>query len=282
MKIYRHLYCEQGNATDADGQVYLLKGWGGSNRDPDDARSNARQRLADMVSAVRLRDGNLRPAVEYEYGTGVVREEWLLLVAGTEEQPDAVVTRNRYGAPVLNSARMAIVDIDFHDQRGCLSVLAFWRSKPDHEAIALARVTAWSQATPQASLRVYRTPFGLRVVRTDCVTDPESAETAAMFEALDADRLYRALCRRQQCFRARLGVKPWRVGLPLPPSGFPRRADTEAAFEAWVRAYTDISSGFAACRYLGDFGGSTVALELQPELDAHDILSEAHSGRPIA
>ena len=277
MKTFRFWEVLEETVTGADGKRYALRAWGGSDIDRADAMAAAMVRLAELQASARARTG-LKQAILYEYGTGVVREEVLAVLAGSDTAPEAVLTRNRYGAPVLNARRLFIADIDFPEARPSLK---FWSKPVDPLVAALDKVRAWS-ATTAASVRAYRTPNGVRVIRTDRAVDAESEAAMADLQALDSDRLYRALCRRQQCFRARLGPKPWRAGLTVPPGHFPRAAGAEPAFREWVAEYEQTARGFAACRLVESIGAGTIAPDLAPLVQVHDEQSGALSDRELA
>jgi hypothetical protein len=281
MKVFRYWRLREAGVNLPDEVRYWLRAWGGSNRDESEAESAAQARLEQMRTRL-LEADQLKLAGEYEYGSGgAIREEWLERIAGSEDAPTAVVTRNRYGAPVLNAQRLAMIDIDFPEQVPGFR-LAFWRKPPDPQAEAIARVRDWQARHQRSVLRIYQTPAGLRVLRTDAAIDADSDEADAMLDELGADALYHALCRRQRCFRARLGPKPWRCGLPLPPGRFPREAAAQAAFEAWLGRYSAAVERHAACRYLETAGEDYATEELRPVLAAHDALSGALTDRPLA
>jgi hypothetical protein len=276
MKTFRFWEMLEDHVRSGDGKRFLLRAWGGSDLDREDAMAAAVVRLAQMQERVAARTG-LKPAAQYEYSTGVLREERLALLAGTDAQPEAVLTRNRYGASVLCARRLFIADIDFPEPKPSLK---FWAKPVDPAIAALAAVRGWAEEH-DASVRAYRTPNGLRVIRTDRAIDAESPEAADDLEALSNDPLYRALCRRQQCFRARLGPKPWRIGMANPPGEFPR-ADAEARrFGEWLAEYEETARGFAACRFLEAIGGH-VDVAIAPLVQQHDEGSGALSGRELA
>ena len=277
MKTFRFWEVLDDTATDAAGKHYALRAWGGSDIDRGDAMAAAVVRLAQMQAAVATRTGP-RSAAEYEYGTAVLREERLALLAGTDAAPEAVLTRNRYGAIVLSARRLFIADIDFPEAKPSLK---FWAKPVDPAIAALVAVRGWAHEH-DASVRAYRTPAGLRLLRIDRAVDAESIDAMDDLQALGSDPLYRALCRRQQCFRARLGPKPWRIGMAAPPRAYPRADGDEAAFAEWLAEYEATSRGHAACRYLETIGAADVAAELAPLVQVHDEQSGALSGRALA
>jgi hypothetical protein len=281
MKVFKIWRVHEALCGRPDDIPYRLRGWGGSNIDVAEAEQAAEMRLALLKEKVLFTKGQLKAAALYEYGSGVIREEWLQLLAGTEDAPEAVVTRNRYGAPVLNARSLAMIDIDLpeHASRG----LAFWKKPPDPAEEALAKLREWHGRNPRVSLRIYRTPKGFRLLRTDEAVSAESPEAERLLAELGNDRLYAALCKRQQCFRARLGPKPWRAELPLPPGSFPREGgELLGRFDEWLALYELASAAHAACRYVETIGDENIAGTLRRLVDYHDESSGALSDRPLA
>ena len=280
MKVFRIWRVHEALWNKPDSFTYRLRGWGGSNHDAAEAEQAAEIRLAWIKEQVEFTRHGPKAAAMYEYGSGAIREEWLQLLAGTDASPEAVVTRNRYGAPVLNARSLAIVDIDLPQEpsRG----LAFWKKPADPALDALARLREWQHKNPRASLRVYRTPNGLRVLRTDEEIPAESPEAERLLAELSNDKLYVALCKRQQCFRARLGPKPWRAGVRNPPGNFPREGQAQGEFDAWLLEYEIAAALHAACRYQETIGPEAVAGTLHRLVAAHDEMSGALTDRPLA
>src|SRR5687768_5784773 len=141
MKAFRFWQVREAVCGRPDETPYHLFGWGGSNRSSEDAGIAADMRLAWLKDRVLFTTGQPKRAVLYEYGTGVIREEWLQLLAGTEDAPEAVITRNRYGAPVLNARSLPMIDIDLPEAAG--RGLAFWKKPADPAEAALAKVREW-------------------------------------------------------------------------------------------------------------------------------------------
>lgn len=143
-----------------------------------------------------------------------------------------------------------------------------------HEALAMRRIRRFLASRPAWCLRVYRTPGGLRLLATHAPFQASSAEVSDFFAAVGADPLYVRMCQHQQCFRARLTAKPWRIGIsghmrprpglwPVHPSRLPLR-------QQWVAAYEQAAAGFAACRFVTSLGSGVVHPELQAVLALHD------------
>jgi hypothetical protein len=280
MKVFRIWRVHEALWNRPDSFTYRLRGWGGSNHDVAEAEQAAEMRLAWIREQVEFTRRGPKAAALYEYGSGAIREEWLQLLAGTDDSPEAVVTRNRYGAPVLNARALAIIDIDL--PRAPSRGLAFWKKPVDPAVEALQKLKDWQGRNPRASLRVYRTPNGLRVLRTDEEVPAESPEAERLLAELCTDKLYIAPCKRQQCFRARLGPKPYRAQVANPPGVFPREGETQARFEAWLLGYELASAMHAACRYQQTIGEERIAGTLSRLVSAHDEMSGALTDRPLA
>jgi hypothetical protein len=112
---------------------------------------------------------------------------------------------------------------------------------------------------------------------------PDDTVVVEAFQHFGADRLYRALCKTQQCFRARLSPKPWRCACDKPPWNWPwPNADAEAQFREWEREYAEKSAAYATCRLLGEFGSAPAASEFAAIIETHDRSTRAGEDLPLA
>lgn len=155
------------------------------------------------------------------------------------------------------------------------------------EAAAIARVTAFLARNRDWSLRQYRTPAGLRLIATHRRFDPQEPAVAAFFAAIGADPIYVRMCRNQQCFRARLSAKPWRIGVVARigprPGVWPVAAEFLARRRRWVEDYERRAQAFAACRFVGTLGADGIAAELRDVVELHDVECRAlSSDLPLA
>jgi hypothetical protein len=154
------------------------------------------------------------------------------------------------------------------------------------EAVARARVQAFLASHPGWGFRLYRTPAGLRLMATHQTMLPQDPEVALAFEALGTDPLYTAMCLKQQCFRARLTAKPWRIGVHDPlrprPGVWPIAPQRMAERATWVQAYEKTAASFAACRFIETLGHPTVHFEVAAVQALHDAQCQATSTLEIA
>ena len=115
---------------------------------------------------------------------------------------------------------------------------------------------------------------------------PPNTEVAAFFEAIGTDPLYARMCTNQNCFRARLSPKPWRIGIAehmVPrPGVWPIAPERRPARDAWIAHYEEVAESFAACQYLQTIGSGSIDSRVRPVVELHDNLSNALKDLPIA
>lgn len=153
------------------------------------------------------------------------------------------------------------------------------------QEVALARVQQVQEAHPDWGLRVYQTPKGLRIIVTHAAWNTQSPEVKTLFHELDVDPVYALLCEKQQCFRARVSAKPWRMdmsGLSSLERRWPTLPEYLPARTAWCERYTQKAEQFAACRFLQQLGPSMLCAEAQAFVSWHDNASKAHTVLPLA
>jgi len=280
MKFYRYWAMAEQPGTDATGKRLLLRKWAGSNDGEGDAQSRARRALEDLAARVStLKLGHGRRGDDYAYGTGDIPEE-LVEQFGDDDDPAGAVTRNRYGCRVLNAREVFIADVDLPAPGFFARLRGRTTDKMAAEKTALLK--NWLERNPGAGARIYRTAAGLRYIFTHAPQPVNDTVLAAM-KALGGDPLYARLCKRQDCFRARLEPKPWRLGLERPPAAFPfARDEDRRAFRDWHDDFTQKAQDYAVCRYVGTLGETRVHPDLAPLLRVHDDATGCDSDLPLA
>lgn len=234
----------------------------------------ARRRLADACT--RIASGSLRDEA-YFYGKAPLREEIIRSVG-----QDAVVTRNRYGALVLNTARVPFIDVDTEASGSGGGFLGLFGGKKDAASAALDRVRAACGRFPRTSFRIYRTAAGFRLLATDLLLDPASAQAEALLADFSADPFFVKLCKLQASFRARLTPKPWRCGCGLPPGSFPRESTTQIAFGTWLQEYELAIRSKATCQLLETQGPGHTLPEVSEIVSEHDRACRVGEKAPLA
>ncbi len=224
-----------------------------------EAQQVAEERLTLLIGV--LSGTQKAPQARYIYGDRPVREP-VVETLGDPTTPDAVITRNGYGALCLNTEDVAFVDVDHADP--------------------FDRIRSAQSRTPAWAFRVYATAAGFRVVATHERISPAGAEAAQLFDALGADPLYRKLCVTQQSFRARLTPKPWRIDQRRFPASFPwRDATAEQAVSDWTRSYDRARAGFAVCSLVETIGAPVSDPVIARVLELHDQWT-VDGGKPLA
>lgn len=134
---------------------------------------------------------------------------------------------------------------------------------------------------PNESFRLYETPAGFRIIATHDSVLPKDDVVTEWFAYFHADANYVRLCQSQQCFRARLTAKPWRMTevteqkvleKDIPTKDFwslpvddvdaeenePRYAELEAR-DKWLANYDKFAKSYKACRHIESFNGREVS-----------------------
>lgn len=154
------------------------------------------------------------------------------------------------------------------------------------EGLALGQIESFAKKHPDWGLRVYRTPAGLRVLATHALFVPSDPQVIDCFESLNADPIYVRMCLNQQCFRARVSPKPWRMGVKNHmrprPCLWPVAEERRAKREQWISHYEDSAKGFASCVFLRHIGRSSVHPEVLETIALHDRLCRSESALPLA
>lgn len=155
-----------------------------------------------------------------------------------------------------------------------------------HEGVARKRIAVFLAQRPDWRLRVYRTPAGMRLLALHRLFDPREADVTTAFDALGVDPTYARMCSNQNCFRARLTPKPWRLGLPRlrPPYAAAWRLEHAElpGRREWIAEYGRASEGHAACRFVETLGSGRVDAGAEHVQQLHDLMCQAERDLPLA
>lgn len=284
MQIPKYWAKSEKRVAAPDGHRYALARWQWSNESARDAQEHADARIEELANKVMSGAALDR----YAYGDRPLREEISQVVTGDDGKELGVVTRNLYGALVLNTARAMFIDIDFPQENAGATLANSFRQlfgtkTASAEQLLLEHIRAWSQRNRDLGLVVYRTAAGLRCLVTNEIFEPGDAAANEILGALESDRLYIRLCKAQGCFRARLTPKPWRCEMDTPPTRFPFQDVTEEAlFRKWEQQYERVSGDFTTCRRVEQLGPQTVHPEVARIMELHDRTACANPGLKLA
>ena len=171
-------------------------------------------------------------------------------------------------------------------------IVVGWLRKRAHaanggpEVRARHRIDAFVAARPDWLLRLYRTPAGCRLLALHRTFGPREPEVAESFRALGGDPVYATMCAVQNCFRARVSPKHWRIGLkrkivPTVAVWRPEHAHLPQR-QAWLVDYARAALGYASCRYVATFGAGAADPKADAVRQLHDALCRADEDLPIA
>ncbi|MDP6182604.1 MAG: hypothetical protein QF609_02190 [Gammaproteobacteria bacterium] len=266
MKLYRHWVKEVTTIT-VDGQPLEINCFGRSNESIGAASDNAREQASAIQKKI---EGRREAFEEYEVA---IREEII-------EEIDAqnVVSRNRYGALVLNSENVVFIDID--EPR-----IGFWKRlfgdkslTKKEQMLEMIEQQASRSAYEGLGFRVYETHSGMRLIVTGRKFAAGSDESRKLLHAFNSDPLYAMLCVKQQCYRVRLTPKPHRIQLKAHRVHYPRTDEEQQAVEQWIEGYEKASEGFASCLFVKALGRQSRG-EI---IEYHDRMTGAHTSMKLA
>lgn len=279
MRLPNYWARETFTGTDNRGRQHTFSAWGWSFESMDEARQEAKARAQRIFNY--LVQGQ-RPE-RYPYLDTPMREEVVQSVDNAHGQI-GVITRNRYGALILNSAAVLFADIDFPESKGrgaggggMLKKLFGKKSDEpvmDAATMTLHHVKNWASANPGRTFRIYRTKAGLRLLFTDRLYQPTAPETDQLLQAVGTDPMYRLLTTKQDSFRARLTPKPWRCGYGAPPTHFPfldPRAELE--YRQWEQAYAQKAAAYKTCELIEVVGADTTIEDIHSTVMVHDSIA---------
>lgn len=160
--------------------------------------------------------------------------------------------------------------------------------------------------------RLYQTPAGFRIIATHTTILASDSLVAEWFKYFHADANYVCLCQSQQCFRARLTAKPWRMGevtetgklyKNIPTKDFwsvpvdniddidteenqSRYAELDVR-EKWIADYDGFAQGYRACRHVESFSGRDARYQsehaaIKAFIDWHDKTCQVDKELPLA
>jgi hypothetical protein len=266
MKIYKFWVIEKQKIL-IDGMEQDITCYGGSNISVEDARLRAKEKAEKVQRKIRG-EKNLFDAYEAE-----IREEILQSI-----DDHSVITRNRYGAQVLNAEHLLILDID--KPKSSFGDL-FRKKDADQDKrkiFEMVRKLASTSKYREYGFRLYETCQGGRVMVLGKDFDPRDPETGKMMSEFNCDRLYMTLCQKQACFRARLTPKPQRMKMRRYKIQFPRQGD-DSDLQQWLADYVRESRNYSVCKFIEQVGARHSVNEI---IQIHDEITGANFRQPLA
>ncbi|MCJ8330064.1 MAG: hypothetical protein HRT89_01950 [Lentisphaeria bacterium] len=273
--------------SDSSGTEHEFYAWGWSSTSKDDAENLGNRRAKNVFDHFISAQGFPERENFWYYPEVPVREEIIDIL---HSRDFALITRNRYGALILNTASVMFVDIDMPEQHAnhglwtsvkmMFSNSAKEEAKNDERNEQFTKIHDWWWKNQDYTFRVYQTKAGFRLLFTNQYFDPTSPETERIFDELGADSLYKRLTIKQDCYRARLTVKPWRVNFYPPPGSFPEIDSKQ--LESWVKTYEEKSEDYVVCKFIEQMGTEVIDETMGMIISVHDKYCCSDTNKPLA
>lgn len=183
-----------------------------------------------------------------------------------ELDDDNVITRNYYGALILNTASLSVFDIDSY-KKTLWETITFKKIDNKTAIVDMLRRLYGQRVLPGTSWRIYETTKGIRLIVLGSYIAPESKLFTEFSTMINSDSLYNFLCRQQKCYRARLTPKPYRMKIDSIKYRLPIPEERLQECRDWVCRYEKASRDFAVCRLLDTLGSTMVDNAI---VDLHD------------
>jgi len=269
MKIYKYWATEKQKIL-IDGAEQDVTCYGGSNVSVEEAQLRAKEKAEKVKRKIK---GEKHLFDEYE---AEIREEILQII-----DDHSAITRNRYGAQVLNTERLLILDIDKPKSSGG-GLAGLFRKKdtrsPKEQIFDAIRQLAATPKYQVYGFRIYETYQGARVIVLGKDFSPRDRETNTIMSEYNCDQLYMTLCHKQACFRARLTPKPYRMNMRRYKVPFPREGE-DAELTQWLADYERESRDFNVCRFIEQIGARH---SLDDVVLLHDEITGVNFRQPLA
>jgi hypothetical protein len=287
MKFAKFWSRQEGEASDREGRRFNTTARGWSDDAPEAAAAMARS-IAERVA--QLLAGGQTKLQRYQYGDRPMPEP-VIREFNDGAGLRAAVTRNVYGALVLNTRDLMFVDVDVEPPKLSAAVVfsgiaSLFGKKPSPEAAAPDQIVERFRRVAELhglGVRVYRTAGGYRGLVTSAAFGPADGNARALLDEFGTDTLYVRLCEKQNSFRARMTPKPWRIELRPPTVSFPYETPKDRSrFDAWQSEYDAASGRFAVCEFIAAVGPGQSAGLFDDLVAFHDEQTKASTPLPLA
>lgn len=266
-------------ARDGHGTWRLLR-WGWSAESQADAQARAEAARERSERLWRQDQPDFISRSYEEYAARPPREEILEELTDDAGKLMGLVTRNAYGAMILNTDRLLMIDVDGPETPPWWQQA--WQKLRGRPGRLSERLDQALRENGPERFRVYRTAAGWRLLEVAQPAAGVGPRSLATLQRFPVDPHYLRLCRRQQTFRARLTPKPWRCNSPRPPVGFPRQdGEAVAEFAAWLAHYHQAIAGYRTAE-LTSGQENPVHADLRLLVELHDRLCGVDRSGPLA
>lgn len=237
----------------------------GSNISKEDASAKAANQSKQIES--RIASGKIKETYEAS-----IKEH----VAEVIDEQN-IVTVCRYGAKVLNSTQYTFFDLDDYPH-DLWDIFKPVRKLPKKERIVYKFLEKIKKHPELGSdFRIYETTKGIRVIGKKYL-NPADRGYQSLMRKVAVDWLYMQLSKKQNCFRARLTPKPYRMQAKTIKVRSPLDCETPE-YIAWEKSYQSASQRYAVVKHLKSIGSDFAN---EPVIKMHDQTCNAHNNLTLA
>ncbi len=239
MKYFKH-WVKESFQIKIDGSIENINILSGSNISKADASQEA-QTKADLIEG-RISEGTHKE--NYEVAIKEHVDEVL--------DESNVVTVCRYGAHILNTQQYTILDLDDYPVN-FMDIFKSFKNMTKKERIVHKFLENIKRHPKLGNdFRIYETTKGVRVIGKTYI-DPTQKNYSSLMRKLGVDWIYIQLSKKQQCFRARLTPKPYRIKCKTIKIRSPLDCETKA-YESWASQYKEHAKDYSVVKLIQTIG----------------------------
>jgi len=254
MNYFKYWVKEKRNIT-VDGAIQTISLMVGSAISKEDAS----QQISVRAQKIEQRIAGKGDRESYE---AVIKE-----FVHREISSKSIITVTRYGALVLNTEELTFLDLDDY-------AFSFWdlfkpiRKLPKKERI-VAKFKENLKKFPALGedFRIYETAKGIRIMGK-FYFDPKTPGFEKKLRLFNVDWLYLMLTEKQNCYRARLTPKPYRMPHKTIKIKSPLDCETDE-YRSWAQSYEQAAKQFSVVRLVETIGSD---FSSDPIVKMHDEL----------
>ncbi len=237
----------------------------GSNESEESAKHEASLR----AKRIEKRIAESGPREEYEVG---IREH----ISDVIDESN-VISICRYGAKVLNTERYTVLDLD--DYAKSLWDIFKPMKRMDKKEKIVFKFQEFVSKHPEfgSDFRIYETTKGIRVIGKKYL-DPADKKNIRLMGKLNVDWLYVVLSQKQQCYRARITPKPYRLRIKTIKVKSPLFCQSDT-YKNWANMYDEASRNYTVARYIKSIGRDFSSDKV---IKYHDERCNSHQGFSLA
>lgn len=257
MKYFKY-WVKESFEIDIDGAIEAINILSGSNISKDDARDKAEERCRVIERRIKSRSSKEEYKVPIkEYVEDVIDESNIITVC-------------RYGAKILNTTQYTILDLDDYPF-DFFDIFKSVRKLPKKERIVFKFLERLKKMPELGSdFRIYETTKGIRVIGKKYV-DPSGKKFPSLMRKLHVDWLYIVLSKKQNCYRARISPKPYRMKFKTIKVRSPLDCESEE-YVNWSKEYVEVSQRYSVVRHIKSIGKD---FSYDPVIALHDRVCNA-------